>query len=64
MVAPKNQNLIEDEFLDRVTDIAYQALLRQGLRGSFLDVQLDLWASIRSAYDAKRAVAVPAGEAR
>ena len=39
-----------DDFLARVTDIAYQALLRRGLSRSFLDVELELWNDIRSAF--------------
>ena len=41
---------IEDEFLAHVTDIAYRVVLRQGLSRSFLEVELDLWEQIRSAY--------------
>jgi hypothetical protein len=44
-----------EEFIAAVTDIAYQALLRQGLRESFLDVQLRLWNEIREAYHEHRA---------
>jgi hypothetical protein len=40
----------EEEFVARVTQIAYQALLKQGLQRSFLDVQLELWQQIRTEY--------------
>jgi len=50
MTARINPAQIEEEFLAHITDIAYQALLSEGLRGSFLDVQLRLWSQIRSAY--------------
>jgi hypothetical protein len=50
MTARINPAQIEEEFLAHITDIAYQALLREGLRGSFLEVQLRLWAQIRAAY--------------
>lgn len=43
----------EDEFLARVTDIAYQTLLRHGLRQPFVDVELELWRQIRAAYHAQ-----------
>ena len=55
MVAPIIPTQIEEEFLAHVTDIAYQALLRQGLHGSFVDVQLGLWDEIRAAYRERRA---------
>jgi hypothetical protein len=58
MTAPIPHSQIEDEFLARVTDIAYQALLRRGLPGSFLDVQLGLWEDIRSAYHERRPAAL------
>ena len=61
MTAPIRALQIEEEFLAEVTDLAYQALLRQGLRGSFLDVQLGLWAQIRAAYQ-RRAVKKPTCE--
>jgi hypothetical protein len=68
MTAPINPAQIEEEFLAHITDIAYQALLREGLRGSFLDVQLRLWARIRSAYwegkDARADEAAVLAEAR
>jgi hypothetical protein len=58
MVAIINPKRIEEDFLAHVTDIAYQAVLRQGLRHSFLDVELTLWQQIRSAYHARRAESV------
>jgi len=50
MTARINHAQIEEEFVAHITDIAYQAVLHEGLRGSFLDVQLRLWEQIRSAY--------------
>ena len=41
-------NLNRDELAAQVTEIAYQALLRQGLQQPFLEVELDLWRQIRS----------------
>jgi hypothetical protein len=41
---------LQEEFLARVTVIAYQALLRQGLQRPFLEVELELWQQIRAAY--------------
>jgi hypothetical protein len=52
---------IAEEFVAEVTDLAYRALLRQGLRGSFLDAELSLWAQIRSAFQT-RWVKDPRGE--
>jgi hypothetical protein len=54
MVAIINRADSEEEFLAHVTDIAYQALLRQGLNRSFLEVELALWKEIRSAYESTR----------
>ncbi len=50
MVCIINHNQIEEAFLAHVTDIAYQAVLRQGLSRPFVDVELDLWRQIRAAY--------------
>jgi hypothetical protein len=44
---------LEEEFLARVTEIAYQAILKQGLRRPFLEVELELWREIRAAYHAQ-----------
>jgi hypothetical protein len=54
MVAIINHNQIEDDFLAHVTDIAYQAVLRQGLLRPFMEVELDLWREIRDVYNARR----------
>jgi hypothetical protein len=57
MTAPFNPSKIEDDFLARVTDIAYRALLARGLRDSFVDVELELWQDVRSAYASSLALA-------
>ena len=54
MVAIINHNHVEEEFLARVTDIAYQAVLTQGLSRPFLEVELGLWQQIRAEYQAAR----------
>lgn len=36
-----------EEFLATLTDAAYQVALQHGVAGSFVDVQLDLWAALR-----------------
>jgi hypothetical protein len=65
MVATSYHPQIEEEFLARVADIAYQAVLRQGLTRPFLEVELDLWRQIRSAYGAGAPTDRPApGEGR
>lgn len=43
----------EDEFLAEVAEIAYGALLKQGLRRSFLEVELEVWHAIRASYAAR-----------
>jgi hypothetical protein len=40
----------DDEFVAELTDIAYRALLRQGLTRPFVEVELELWSEIRQAY--------------
>ena len=40
----------EEEIIARLTDIAYQAVLKQGISKPFLDVELELWREIRDAY--------------
>ena len=50
MVATINHSQIEEAFLAQVTELAYQAVLRQGLSRPFVDVELDLWQQIRAAY--------------
>ncbi|MEI7687209.1 MAG: hypothetical protein WCL32_19500 [Planctomycetota bacterium] len=44
------QQLRDDDQLAELTDIAYRALLRQGLTRSFVDVELELWAEIRKTF--------------
>jgi hypothetical protein len=46
---PANRRLdpIGEEHLARLTDAAYRVALQHGLTGSFLDLQLDLWAALR-----------------
>ena len=39
-----------EEVIAEVTEIAYQALLRDGLQGPFIDVELRLWREIRDTY--------------
>jgi hypothetical protein len=36
-----------EEFLAELTAAAYGVALKHGLRGSFLDVELDLWRELR-----------------
>jgi len=36
-----------EDFLAELTDAAYRVALEHGIAGSFLDVQLDLWAALR-----------------
>jgi hypothetical protein len=43
-----------EDFIAAITDIAYRAVLRQGMRESFVDVQLRLWNEIRDAYHEHR----------
>jgi hypothetical protein len=45
---------IENE-LARLTDVAYRALLKQGISRPFVEVELELWQQIRAAYRAQNA---------
>lgn len=45
----------EEEIIARLTDIAYQAVLKQGISKPFLDVELELWREIRDAYQEQAA---------
>jgi hypothetical protein len=42
-----------EELLAYLTDIAYRAVLRQGLTRSFVDVELELWRDIRNEYGSR-----------
>jgi len=37
-----------EEFLAELTDTAYRVALKHGVRGSFFNVQLDLWTALRA----------------
>jgi len=39
-----------EELAARLTEIAYRAILEQGLQRPFVEVELDLWRRIRSAF--------------
>jgi hypothetical protein len=39
----------DEEFVARLANIAYQAVLRHGLRRPFLEVELDIWQQVRAA---------------
>lgn len=40
-----------EERIARLTQAAYQAILERGFRGSFLDLELSLWETIRQAVE-------------
>jgi hypothetical protein len=41
-----------EALLSRLTDAAYRVVLRHGIKGSFIDVQLDLWHQLRAVLSA------------
>jgi hypothetical protein len=41
-------HVMPEEFLAKLTDAAYRVVLRHGIKGSFLDVELALWKALRS----------------
>ena len=49
-----------EEFLASLTAAAYQVALQHGLKGPFIDVELDLWRALREAV--RRAGTGGAGE--
>jgi hypothetical protein len=40
----------QEDFLARITEAAYDVVLRQGLQRSFVDVELELWQKVRSVF--------------
>src|ERR1700692_641496 len=40
----------QEDFLARITEAAYDVVLRQGLQRSFVDVELELWQQIRNVF--------------
>jgi hypothetical protein len=40
-----------EALLSRLTDSAYRVALRHGIKGSFIDLQLDLWQKLREVLD-------------
>jgi hypothetical protein len=52
---PMNARLHEhqdepEEFLADLTDAVYHVALRHGIKGSFLEMELELWSALRGAY--------------
>jgi hypothetical protein len=43
----------DEEFVARLANIAYQAVLLDGLRRPFLEVELDIWQQVRAAVRAE-----------
>jgi len=39
-----------EDFLARITEAAYDVVLRQGLQRSFVDVELELWQKVRNVF--------------
>jgi len=44
-------NPSSEERIAHLTDVAYQAILERGFRGSFLDLELSLWNAIRASVE-------------
>lgn len=49
-----------EEKIARLTEAAYRAILERGFHGSFLDLELSLWETIRQAVEQDRTVEVEA----
>jgi hypothetical protein len=49
MVAANRQPVpVDEDFLAELTEAAYEAALRHGLKGPFVDVELELWRELRA----------------
>jgi hypothetical protein len=48
-----------EEWIARLTEIAYRAIIQRGYRGSFLERELSLWAEVRRAADVRWPVDSP-----
>jgi hypothetical protein len=44
---PGKATKASERFLAELTDAAYRVALRHGFKGSFIDVELDLWKTLR-----------------
>lgn len=53
-LGPLAKETSQDHLIALITDAAYQSALRQGIRGSFLDFQLNLWRAIGQVFDQAR----------
>ena len=47
--------LDREAFLARLTTTSYQVALRHGIRGSFAELELDLWHELRAVCEASEA---------
>jgi hypothetical protein len=45
----------QEALLSQLTDAAYRVALRHGIKGSFIDFQLELWQKLREVLAAKAA---------
>jgi hypothetical protein len=50
-----------EELLAELTDTVYRVALQHGINGSFLEIELDLWAALRCACARHQSAAAPAG---
>ena len=41
----------QEAYVAEVTDTAYQAAIRKGFNGSFLDLELELWYALKNVLD-------------
>jgi hypothetical protein len=47
---------VGEEFLAELAEAAYGVVLRHGIRGPFIDVELDLWRELRAVLDRREEV--------
>jgi hypothetical protein len=48
-VRPHDRDDLTEELLARLADAAYRVALRRGVRGPFIDLELELWRALRAA---------------
>jgi hypothetical protein len=53
--------LESEELLAELTDAVYRVALQHGIKGSFLEFELDLWTALRSACTRLQSPDFPAG---
>jgi hypothetical protein len=51
MVSVNEESAIAENFLAELAEAAYGVALRHGVKGAFIDVELELWRELRQVLD-------------